>query len=124
MGVAVAAWLAAAVFAELARRRTRRAVLVPLAVLLLLAAVAAALLALLVAALTCWDECDEYGDAWRDSPDSWQWNGQLVPAGVGLLTTAATLALTIARRYTRAIASVAVAAAAFTAWGLILAPLA
>jgi hypothetical protein len=123
MGVAVVAWLLAIGFAALARRRTRRALLVPAAIVLLLLAAAAALLALLVAGLTCWDDCDEYSDKWWDSPDSWQWNGQLAPAAVGLLAATGTLALTIARRYGPATASVAVAAAAFTAWGLILAPL-
>jgi hypothetical protein len=97
---------------------------VPVAVVLLALATTGAFFALLVAGFTCWDDCDEYSDKWWDSPDSWQWNGQLVPAAAGLIATAAGLALTIARQRGPAVGAMAVAAVGFSVWGIMLAPLA
>ena len=113
--------LASALFVALTAR-ARRVSLALLAVLTPLAALGPIGAYILYEGGRCGDACGTNTD-WTDSPESWQWSGQLVVAAAGFIAVAAALALTIRGRYSAARLSIVAAALAFAGWAWFWAPL-
>ena len=78
-----------------------------------------ALMSFVFWALTCDETCND-GPGWHDDPDAWQWDAQLVLAGVGWAMALAGALLMFGRRRarlgTRLLAAGVLADVAWAAW--------
>ncbi len=87
---------------------------------------AAGALALFVAiflvGLKCDEACQAAGSWWR-TKDAWQWWGQLVAAGLGLIALLLAGWQTVRRRHREATMRIVAAAVCFAVWTAFLAPL-
>lgn len=96
------------------------------AIIQVLALSAAGALALYVAfyllGLKCDEACQLAGDWWL-TEDAWQWWGQLIVAGLGLIALLLAGWQTVRRRHREATASVVASAVCFAVWTAFLAPL-
>lgn len=93
------------------------------AALLMAAGALGVFLAVVLRSLSCDESCEEVSSDWWHTDNAWQWDAQLAVAVIGFAALAAALWNTMRNRHRRASASMALAAAAFAAWAVFLAPL-
>ncbi|MGI9081704.1 MAG: hypothetical protein ACR2FZ_05410 [Thermoleophilaceae bacterium] len=79
-------------------------------------------IAIFLVSLKCDEACQTAGDWWR-TEDAWQWWGQFVVAGLGLIALLLGGWLTVERQHREATMTIVAAAVCFAVWTAFLAPL-